>query len=45
MYNPEKLATYVTQEEIKQNEDTTQYVLGINVHKKIKTTTNNVNKT
>ena len=38
--NPEKPATYGTQDEEKQNKNTTQYVLDTTVRKK-----NNVNKT
>jgi hypothetical protein len=33
MDNPEKLATYGTQNEDKQNKNTTQYVLDITIHK------------
>ena len=32
MDNPEKLATYGTQDEEKQNKHTTQYVLNTNMH-------------
>ena len=39
--NPEKLATKSTQEEEKQNKNTTQYVLDTNI---CKTNTNDVNK-
>jgi hypothetical protein len=34
MANPEKPATYGTQDEDKQNKDTTQYVLDTTMHKK-----------
>jgi hypothetical protein len=37
MDNPEKLATYGTQDEEKQNKNTTQYVLDITVHKQTQT--------
>ena len=33
MYNPEKLATYHTQDEDKQNKNTTKYVLDTNIRK------------
>ena len=33
MYNPEKLATYGTQDEEKQNENTAQYVLDTTIGK------------
>jgi len=42
MNNPEKLATQVTQDEEKQNKNTTQYVLDTTMRKH---NTNNVNKT
>ena len=41
MYNPEKLETYGTQDEDKQNKNTTQYVLNTTMRKQ----TNNVNTT
>ena len=41
MNNPEKLATFGTQDEDKQNKTTTQYMLDTNIRKQ----TNNVNKT
>ena len=36
MDNPEKLATYDTQEEDKQNKNTTQYVFDITIHKQLR---------
>ena len=42
MDNPEKLATQGTQDEEKQNKNTTQYVLDTTIDAK---NTNNVNKT
>jgi hypothetical protein len=33
MDNPEKVATWGTQDEVKQNKHTTQYVLGNTIHK------------
>jgi len=36
MAYPEKLATYGTQDEDKQNKNTTQYVLDTTIHKQIK---------
>ena len=45
MDNPEKLATQCTQDEEKQNKNTTQYVLDITIHKQrkqhMRTPTNN----
>jgi len=42
MDNPEKLTTQVTQDEEKQNKNTTQYVLDI--HHYMQTNTNNIKK-
>ena len=42
MGNPEKLTTLGTQDEQKQNRNTTQYVLDTTIHKQ---NTNKVNKT
>jgi hypothetical protein len=42
MDNPEKLATYGSQDEEKQNRNTTQYCVG---HHYTQANTNNVNKT
>ena len=42
MDNPEKLATQITQDEEKQNKNTTRYVLDTTMRKQ---NTNNVNKT
>ena len=42
MGNPEKMATYGTQGEEKQNKNTTQHCVG---HHYTQTNTNNVNKT
>ena len=36
MVSPEKLAKYGTQDEDKQNKNTTQYVLDTTMHKQIK---------
>jgi hypothetical protein len=44
MDNPEKLATLGTQDEEKQNKNTTQYVLDTTMRKQ-QTNTNNVTKT
>jgi hypothetical protein len=38
MDNPEKLATYGTQDEEKQNKHTTQYVLNTNIRKQTQIT-------
>jgi hypothetical protein len=38
MDNPEKLATYGTQDQEKQNKNTTQYVLDTTMHKKTQIT-------
>ena len=38
MDNPEKLATYGTQDEDKQNKNTTQYVLDTTIHKQTQIT-------
>jgi hypothetical protein len=38
MDNPEKLATYGTQDEDKQTKNTTQYVLGTTIHKRTQIT-------
>jgi hypothetical protein len=38
MENPEKLATYGTQDEDKQNKNTTQYVTDINMRKQTQIT-------
>ena len=43
MDNPKKLATYGTQDEDKQNKNTTQYVLDTTM--RTQTNTNNVSKT
>ena len=44
MNNPEKLATYGTQDEEKQSKNTTHYVLDTTIRKQTQIT-NNVNKT